>query len=151
VKIQITRKQEQELAQYALQHMLGELLARRRAPASSNGNGHHPHEATGSSAWTPERRAKFARTMAKTWALKRKAEPAAKPGRTPAKKPRGHFASARREQRQRSAALLARFSTSSPKSPSGPGIRGLGSLVRRGYLKAAGEGLYLRTAKEYQA
>jgi hypothetical protein len=51
-----------------------------------------------------------------------------------------------RQQRQRSADVLAQFDETEPR-PS-HGFRGMGSLVRRGYLRAKGDG-YLRTSKPY--
>ena len=51
-----------------------------------------------------------------------------------------------RAQRQASADLLAQFDPKTPRHIEG--VRSLGSLVRRGYLRPKGDG-YIRTAKEY--
>lgn len=50
-----------------------------------------------------------------------------------------------REQRERSKAFLDQFDPTEPRSIT---TTGMGSLVRRGYLKRKGDG-YVRTTKEY--
>jgi len=64
--------------------------------------------------------------------------------RTATKKPRGGSLAA---QRARTAKVLALFDDKHPQAGELIG-RGLGALVRRGYLKARGDG-YVRTAKPY--
>lgn len=52
------------------------------------------------------------------------------------------------DQRARSAAILAQFDPKEPRPGFTAAGRGLGSLVRRGYLKKKGDG-YVRTSQEY--
>ena len=65
---------------------------------------------------------------------------------TKRKRKRARIGARSQTQRQQSAAFLARFDLDEPKVVTG--FRGLGSLVRRGYLKSKGDG-YIRTAKEF--
>lgn len=71
------------------------------------------------------------------------------------RKPKQSHAAKVRAQRERSAAALAAFSTTTPREGAevtqelGIPSRALGSLVRRGYLKRTRGGEYLRTAKGY--
>jgi len=66
----------------------------------------------------------------------------------------GRFSNrARTERRRDSLALLEQFSTTTPGRPDTTrGLRGIGSLVRRGYLAKRGKGKkagYVRTSKEF--
>jgi len=54
-----------------------------------------------------------------------------------------------KERRQASADYLAEFSTTTPRPAPDSNRRGVGSLVRRGYLVRRGNKGYLRTSKEY--
>jgi len=54
-----------------------------------------------------------------------------------------------KERRQASADYLAEFSTTTPRPAPDSNRRGVGSLVRRGYLVRRGNKGYVRTAKEY--
>jgi|SRR5262245_242506 len=54
-----------------------------------------------------------------------------------------------KERRQASADYLAEFSTTTPRPAPDSNRRGVGSLVRRGYLARRGNKGYVRTSKEY--
>lgn len=63
----------------------------------------------------------------------------------------GSHVSRIRAQRERTAEMLARFDTSTPRTPAELGLTGrimTGSVVRRGYLKKKAGG-YVRTGKPY--
>lgn len=63
--------------------------------------------------------------------------------------PRGQFAAKIHAQRSASAALLRKAEHADRPLPGNKFGRGLGSLVRRGYLKREGDG-YVRTDKPYE-
>lgn len=138
----LTREQEQRLINFALDQLIGDLLGPRRVLAPRNGhaptNGHAPRLAAvikPRKGWSAARRRAFSAKMVKVWNQKRKPKP--EPRRS----------SAIRAQRERSAKLLARYDADTPRPGTIAG-RGLGALVRRGYLKSSGDG-YVRTAKPY--
>lgn len=63
---------------------------------------------------------------------------------------RGGYAAAKRKQREQTAALLAKFSTTEPRSSRGMNSKTpFATMVRYGYLKPSGNG-YVRTAKAFE-
>lgn len=125
----LSRPQELRLIAYALDHLL----------MHTNGNGHkRPYKRAPTPEPSDQERA-IADKIDRKWAQKRTGK------RGPNT---GAHVSGIRAQRQRSAALLAKFAADEPR-PSAIAGGAIGSLVRRGYLKKKGDG-YVRTAKPYE-
>jgi hypothetical protein len=105
----------------------------RRSVAAMNGNG-HGHTLPS-----------IARAALQVDAKRRAAKSAKK---TPAKP--GEHTSKLRQQRQRTADILARFDPKEPRLiPQGMRTQAAGIYTRRGYLQRKGKGLYIRTAKPF--
>lgn len=137
--------------------MLEKASALRAVASNGHTNGHAPPRS--GTRWTPERHAKFRRSMKKVWAKKKAAAPTTHHAPTPKKtraRPAATAAETKRATRLESARLLAAFHATEPRTLAAAGLnhterRKIGPLIRHGYLrpgKGKGAGV-VRTSKEF--
>lgn len=126
----LSRPQELRLIAYALDHLL----------AHTNGNGHkRPYTRRAPEPEPTDQERAVADKIDRAWTRKRTGK------RGPNT---GAHVSGIRARRQKSAAVLAKYSTDDPRPSTIAGVQ-IGPYVRRGYLKKKGDG-YIRTAKPYE-